>query len=29
MVNDAFAAFTGAEQPIGRLDTERLRIQQP
>lgn len=29
MVNDAFAGFTGAERPISRLDTERLRIQQP
>jgi ZIP family zinc transporter len=29
MVNDAFAAFTGGEGPIGRLGSETLRIQQP
>ena len=29
IVNDGFAAFTGAERPIDRLGTERLRIQQP
>jgi zinc transporter, ZIP family len=29
MVNDAFAAFSGAERPIDRLGTERLRVQQP
>ena len=28
-VNDAFAAFTGAEGAIDRLATETLRIQQP
>jgi zinc transporter ZupT len=28
-VNDAFAQFSGAEAPIGRLGTARLRIQQP
>jgi ZIP family zinc transporter len=29
VVNDAFAQFTGAEGPIGRLDTATLRLQQP
>ena len=29
IVNDAFVSFTGAEQPIGRLDSEKLTIQQP
>ncbi len=29
IVNDAFASFTGAEAPIGRLETETVRIQQP
>ena len=29
IVNDAFAAFTGADQPIGHLDTATLKIQQP
>jgi zinc transporter, ZIP family len=29
MVNDAFVQFTGAEQPIGRLDTATVRLQQP
>jgi zinc transporter ZupT len=28
-VNDAFASFTGARRPIGRLGSERLRIRQP
>jgi zinc transporter ZupT len=28
-VNDAFVSFSGAEEPIGRLDTETLRIRQP
>ena len=28
-VNDAFVQFTGAEEPIGRLDTATVRIQQP
>ena len=28
-VNDAFAAFTGAEGEVGRLATETLRIRQP
>ncbi len=28
-VNDAFAQFSGAEQPIGRLGTATVRIQQP
>jgi zinc transporter, ZIP family len=28
-VNDAFVQFTGAEQPIGRLDTATVRLQQP
>jgi ZIP family zinc transporter len=29
VVNDAFASFSGAEDPIGRLQTETVRIQQP
>jgi zinc transporter ZupT len=29
IVNDAFAAFQGAEQPIGHLQSETLRIKQP
>jgi zinc transporter, ZIP family len=29
VVNDAFVQFTGAESPIGRLDTATVRIQQP
>jgi zinc transporter, ZIP family len=29
VVNDAFAQFSGAEDPIGRLKTAVLRIQQP
>ena len=29
LVNDAYAAFEGAEQPIGRLGSDRLRIRQP
>jgi zinc transporter, ZIP family len=28
-VNDAFAQFSGAEQPIGRLEAATVRIQQP
>ena len=28
-VNDAFVQFSGAEQPIGRLETARVRLQQP
>jgi len=28
-VNDAFVQFTGAESPIGRLGTAKLRLQQP
>jgi ZIP family zinc transporter len=28
-VNDAFVQFSGAEQPIGRLDTATVRLQQP
>jgi ZIP family zinc transporter len=28
-VNDAFVQFTGAEQPIGRLETAAVRLQQP
>jgi zinc transporter, ZIP family len=28
-VNDAFAAFEGADSPIGRLASETVRIQQP
>ncbi len=29
MVNDAFVAFAGGEEPVGRLASETLRIQQP
>jgi ZIP family zinc transporter len=29
LVNDAFVQFTGAEEPIGRLQTATVRIQQP
>jgi zinc transporter ZupT len=29
IVNDAFAQFSGADAPIGRLDTATVRIQQP
>ena len=29
VVNDAFAEFTGADEPIGGLETATLRIQQP
>jgi len=29
VVNDAFAQFTGADDPIGRLGTAKVRIQQP
>ncbi|MDX6591424.1 MAG: zinc transporter, family [Gaiellales bacterium] len=29
MVNDAFVQFSGADEPIGRLDTTTVRIQQP
>jgi zinc transporter ZupT len=28
-VNDAFVQFSGAEQPIGRLQSETVRLQQP
>jgi hypothetical protein len=28
-VNDAFAQFSGAEQPIGRLETATVRVAQP
>jgi zinc transporter, ZIP family len=28
-VNDAFVQFSGADQPIGRLDSATVRIQQP
>jgi hypothetical protein len=28
-VNDAFAEFSGAEEPIGRLETATVRVQQP
>jgi ZIP family zinc transporter len=28
-VNDAFVQFSGAEDPIGRLDTATVRLQQP
>ncbi|HYH90741.1 MAG TPA: ZIP family metal transporter, partial [Solirubrobacteraceae bacterium] len=29
IVNDAFAQFTGADEPIGRLETDTVRIRQP
>ena len=29
VVNDAFAQFTGADEPIGRLETETVSIRQP
>jgi len=29
VVNDAFVEFTGAEEPIGRLRTATVRLQQP
>jgi zinc transporter, ZIP family len=29
VVNDAFTQFSGAEQPIGRLETATVRVQQP
>jgi zinc transporter ZupT len=29
IVNDAFVQFSGADGPIGRLDTATLRLQQP
>ena len=29
VVNDAFAQFSGADDPIGRLGTAKVRIQQP
>ena len=29
IVNDAFASFTGAEQPIDRLESETVKVQQP
>ena len=29
VVNDAFAQFSGAEEPIDRLATETVRVQQP
>jgi zinc transporter ZupT len=29
IVNDAFAAFSGAEQPIGHLSSETVKIEQP
>jgi zinc transporter ZupT len=28
-VNDAFVQFSGADQPIGRLDTAKVTLQQP
>ena len=28
-VNDAFVQFSGADEPIGRLETETLRVEQP
>jgi ZIP family zinc transporter len=29
VVNDAFAQFSGAESPIGRLETATVRVEQP
>ena len=29
VVNDAFVQFSGAEEPIGRLESTRVRLQQP
>ena len=29
IVNDAFASFTGAEEPIGRLESTTVKVQQP
>jgi len=29
IVNDAFAQFSGAEEPIGRLQSAKIRVQQP
>jgi zinc transporter, ZIP family len=29
VVNDAFAQFSGAEEPIGRLESVTVRVQQP
>jgi zinc transporter, ZIP family len=29
IVNDAFVQFSGAERPIGRLQTETIRVRQP
>jgi len=29
VVNDAFTQFSGADQPIGRLETATVRVQQP
>ena len=29
VVNDAFAQFSGAEEPIGRLETATVRVVQP
>ena len=29
VVNDAFASFTGAEKPVGRLETATVKVQQP
>jgi zinc transporter ZupT len=28
-VNDAFAQFSGADAPVGRLETAKVRVQQP
>jgi zinc transporter ZupT len=28
-VNDAFAQFSGADEPVGRLQTTKVRVQQP
>jgi zinc transporter, ZIP family len=29
LVNDAYVTFTGGEDPIGRLETEKIRAQEP
>jgi zinc transporter ZupT len=29
IVNDAFASFTGADEPIGRLQTATIKVRQP
>jgi hypothetical protein len=29
LVNDAFVQFSGGEEPIGRLETTKVRVQEP